>query len=189
MTRQLNLMPNAAFRRQAVAQAIAFWSRVLLAALIVCGALVASQAWSSQEAKQVRDALEAQHEPVKQLRSDIRLLSARVAGLTSEKKLALELATNQPMVTLLGELGDATAYAGGELFVESLSFERRPSTTEAPAAQALQIQGAGRDNLSVTRFAEHLRSSGLFQEVQLTSTASRVLASQSMTAFEMECVF
>lgn len=189
MVRALNLMPAAAVRRQALREATSFWSKVLGVSLLAMGGFISLQAWRAQEARQVRDALEAQHAPVNQVRNDTRLLRSRIASLSDTEQLALELAKKQPMVTLVGRIAEAVAYAGGDLYVDSLDFARRESTSEASEMQLLQLEGAARDNLSVTRFVEGLRSSGLFRDVQLTSTESRVLASQAATAFNLECVF
>ncbi|MEM9186841.1 MAG: PilN domain-containing protein [Planctomycetota bacterium] len=189
MSNRLDLMPAKARRRQTAKEAIALWSRVGCAATIFAAAAAGVELWNVQSATQVRNALEAQHAPIKQLRSDIIKLKGQVAGLTANEKLALDLATKKSLVTLIGNLGQAAAYAGGDLFIESLDYTRRPPVATASVQSVLTLEGAARDNLAITRFADRLRKSGLFNEVQLTSTGSRVLASQPVTAFELECAF
>ncbi|MEN1682229.1 MAG: PilN domain-containing protein [Planctomycetota bacterium] len=189
MSRHLDLMPAGVLRRQAIGDATWLWSRVLLAAGAICGAVAATEVWRAQEASQVRAALEAEYAPITQLRADIRTLRSQIAGLHDTEKLAIELAIKQPMTTLLGRVGQSAAYAGGELFIERLGFNSRPSTPGSPGSQSLRLQGAARDSEAISRFADRLREAGLFSEVQLRSTGSRTLASQPVTAFDLTCDF
>lgn len=189
MTRQLNLMPAGALRRKAIAEATWLWSRVLLAAAAVCGALAAADIWQTQEVCQVRDALEAEYAPITQLRTDIRTLRSTINGLNDSQQLAIQLAIKQPMATLLGTLGQSAALAGGELFIERLTYDSRPAAPGGAGSHSLRLQGAARDSDAVARFADRLRQAALFHEVQLRSTGARVLASQPVTAFDLVCDF
>ena len=188
-TRQLQLMPAVAIRRQAKGEAIWLWSRVLLVALVGCGATAALEALRCQTSRQQLQALEAQHAPIDQLRTDIHLLRAQIASLNSNEQLSLELASSRSMVSLLGQVGKAAAFAGGDLYVGAMSYERLDSLPGEAVVQGLEIQGEARDHMSVTRFVQGLRDAGMFSDVQLSSTESRQHQSQAVTAFELECAF
>ncbi|MEM6799463.1 MAG: PilN domain-containing protein [Planctomycetota bacterium] len=189
MNRQLHLMPASAVRRRAIHEGFAIWSRVFLAAALICAIAGAIEAWQCRKSGQVLAALENQHGPVKQLIGDIRMLRAEIERLTASEQLALELASTQSAVTLLAQIGRAAAYAGGDLFVESLDFERQPASQSNGNARVLRLEGVALNHLAATRFVEQLRETQMFAEVNLASTASRVLATQPATAFEVECVF
>jgi len=187
--RQLRLMPATAIRRQARGEATALWSRVLLVALVGCGATAGMEVLHRQSSRQQLQALEAQHAPIDQLRHEIRLLRSQISSLNSNEQLSLELASNRSMVSLLGQIGKATAFAGGDLFVSSMAFERSASLPGEQADLGLEIEGEARDHMSVTRFTEGLRNTGLFRDVQLSSTESKKNNTLAVTAFELECVF
>ncbi len=187
MSRQLKLMPSTSLRRRAIHEARSLWLRVAIVVASIGGAVVAWEVWQCQQTAQHLAALEAQHKPVQQLASDIRVLKAKIDTLTADEQLALELASNQSMLTLVGQLGKATAYAGGDLFIESMEYERRPAAGSENATQVLNLEGAALNNLSVTRLVEHLRHSGIFRDVTLGSTASRMIAQQAAVSFQVEC--
>lgn len=188
MSRHLNLLPSSSVRRRAIRESLAVWSRVLLVALVGCAGLAGWEVWNGQQISQSLTSLEAQHAPIVQLQEDIVELKAKITALSVNQQLALELASSQSMVTLVGELGVASAHAGGDLFVESMEFERQLAVAGGPATQIVRLTGAALDHLAVTRFVEALRGANLFAEVQLTSTGSQTLASQSVTSFDVECV-
>ncbi|MEM6331289.1 MAG: PilN domain-containing protein [Planctomycetota bacterium] len=188
MSRQLDLMPASARRRVAISEAVSVWSRVAVAVAIGCAAAAGFEAWRSQHSGNHLAALEAQHGPIKLLVKDIGSLRKQIASLTASEQLAIQLASTQSMVTLVGRLGQATAYAGGDLFVEAMEYERLPAAGGDSPSQALELRGLALNNLSVTRFVEHLRSAGMFREVNLRSTAARVIARQPAVSFQVECV-
>lgn len=187
MSRQLALMPDTALRRQVLGAASWFWGRVLLAAAVAAATLGGAEAWRCRAAIQARDALEAEHAPITQLKLEISALGSRIASLRQSEQLAIELAVRQPLTTLLARVGRSAAYAGGELFVEQFRFDRRRAATPEPSVSTLRLRGVARDTAAITRFAQRLRDAGLFRDVQLRYTASRMLARQPMTAFDLEC--
>lgn len=190
----LNLMSSESIRRQALAEATRIW--ICLASLAAIGAalLVAGETWSAQKESQRLAALEAQHAPIRQLRSEIKELQTKISRLSSDQQLALELAANRSMVTLLGSLGTSAAAAGGDLYVASLKLERLEGLDATASGHVAQIEGICVDSLAVTRLADLLKETQLFSTVQITSSGSRQIQTrsaqtQAVTAFDLECRF
>lgn len=190
----LNLMSSDSIRRQAVSEVTRVWIGIACAASVAAALLVAGETWRCQKESQRLAAVEAQHAPIKQLRTEIKDLKTKIDRLASDEQLALELAANRSMVTLLGNLGQSASAAGGDLYIAGLKLERIERLGNSSTSHIAQIEGICVDNLAVTRFADLLKETKLFSAVQITSTGVRQIQTrsaqtQAVTAFDLECQF
>lgn len=190
MNTHLNLFPLAYRRRQLLRKRLRQWFVAWGLAAAACAALAWSQ-WSQLHASALQlDSLRSQHAPVEKAKSETEQLRQRIEELKQRETLALALADEQSMLILMGCLSRAARQCNGELAIQELKLERRVKReTAGDVWCVLTLDGAAANQHAVVRFTEALKSSQLFDRVELKQTGTADVGGRQTTTYHMECVF
>ena len=193
MKRHLNLMPNRARIRACVRTRVRQWSAVLAVVLVLLIPLTLVGWWPVyQEGQQVKT-LEAQYEPIRQLRDASRTFEKRIELVRRQEKIALSLAQiDTPVVTLLGLVGKSVSESNGRVYVEKLVFHQDSSVlfeTGNERMATVDIGGRGLDREAVNQLTASLHAALPFATVQLKSSQDDNINVQQMQKFTIECSF
>ena len=167
------------------------WSRILTAVsgLLVLHATVAW--WPVHINSQRRTVLEAQYNPLRQMKATNKRLARQIAGTLDQSKLELALSKQIPVLTLVGLVSQAIADSDGKVFLEQIVYtqnaETGPTTAGSPAQLALE--GFCTDPDAVKQLAESLRSALPFADVNLKPIRSIEVNQHPMQTFQIVCSF
>ena len=195
MKRHLNLMTGHANRRELLQQRLRQWLPLLAVIAIV---LSAFSWWHWTECRAVaarRQSLEAEYDPVKQLQSKVKALRGEISALSEKESLALSLTQERSPLTLLGQVSKAVNVCEGSVYVTKLELHTESTVAaSSPEGQGHQIapikirlEGAGKSNVAIARFAASLRDAQLFEIVELKATQTVAVNGMRTTTFQVEC--
>lgn len=195
MKRVLNLAPPSIRRRQMMRRL----TRAVATAVTCAGAISASWLlieWSRGAAMaQDLGRLEAEYAPLARLISEQAELVDSIQRLQAREEISLRLTTTHAGVPVLASISQAAADPEAAVYVEGLEYRMPQSTptrrqaTSPRKTPVVSIAGSGRDGLSVARFAERLRASGVYSQVSIESSRPAGGASESLRQFQITCVF
>jgi len=190
MKTYVNLLPFAYRRRQLILLRLRLWFRVWGLAAIVM-AIVGWHHWSQLRAGEARLAsLRHQHAPVVKAKTESDALRQRIQELQQREVLALSLADEQPMLTLLGWLSRAARQCGGAISIQELKLDRQePPNANRRTTGVLTLDGVATDDQTVARFTEALKNSQTFVRVELKQTSTFELGGMQARSYTVECAF
>ncbi len=193
MTTFLNMLPQGFHRRRLMVRRLRQWTCVWGIAMTLAIAF----SWGQHRDYQALNArligLENDYAPIKKLQTELISNRKELAEIHHRETLALQLSDRRSMLTLLGLVTQAARSCDGEVSIRQLSLgegHRRSSPRYGrPALSTLTIDGLGKSNLSVARFAAALRMTNAFCQVQLKSTAQKQGGLMSVRSYCLECTF
>lgn len=183
----VNLLPRSYQNHAALRRACVGW----IAAWLILGC--AGWLLSSSERQQARAStnelrsLKQNVLPVEHLKSQIAKLESDIQGLQQSQLAREQIMSRRPTVTLLGAISSAAAQ--GAVNVTELVLKQPQGVPGKPATYTLTLSGFGVDNLAIADFASRLRDSQCFDDVQLKSTKSELVAGHVARRYLIECHF
>ncbi len=183
----MNLLPEPYKRSESLRQCLRFWLTVY--AIAVAG-LSCHAAWSWRRYESTHDLAanwEAEYEPLNRLQRRIQQVQRQILDTRQRQSLVRELATEQPLITLLGLVSQAAHGCEGKVAVKKLHFTRDHQNTARP--RRIELQGWSVDQVSIARFVALLRESGRFREISLVSTGVGQLHGKEVHDYHVHCYF
>ncbi len=187
MNKHINLMSPRARVRECTRTRLWQWSRILAAAAGLL-ALHATITWWPVHVRSLqRAALEAQYEPLRQMKMDNKSLAREIAGTFDESKLELALSQQTPVVTLIGLLGRATADTHDKVFLDKIVYSQAEADGQSGGALSrVRLEGIGVDPVAVSQFADLLKSSMKFANVEVAKVEAIEVNQHPMHTFQIE---
>jgi hypothetical protein len=188
MKRHANLMTEGARFRAAARVLIRRWGVALAAG----GTLLTPMAiWHWQECRRIRhehEALEASYEPIRRLNSLNLQLRTTAAKLVGDERLALELAQQKPMTTLLAIVGEAARQSDGALYIQHVLIDVSPPDAEGiRPPDRLQVEAASTLKYDVARFVEALHVAPI-SEVKITTDVLATTNGVDHKNYAVDCI-
>ena len=189
MKTHVNLLPFAYRRRQLCWLRCKQW--MLLGTLVLgFGALVCWIQMTRNRRDQLRlEALRSEFTAVKETADKVELLKKDIDELKRREAIVLSLANEQPILTLVALISQATQKCDGKLSVQRMQLENRSDSEHNANSKVLMLEGIAADNHLVARFAAALRETEAFQRVELRSSDRRIVHDAEGQAYSVECVY
>jgi Tfp pilus assembly protein PilN len=197
MKSHVNLLPYSVLSQQVVLSWLVRWA--VIGGLAVAGAAIAlanvRQAAVRTEAQ--RERLEAEYRPVAEAKQQAQTLRAQIDELEQREAISMSLCDERPVLAVVGLVSRAAHACRGGVAVEQLEFKRdgapqaggRGARAEPGGDGLLSLTGVGRSNVAVSQFAAALRDAGVFQRVEVKSTAAEKRADGEFQSYTIECGF
>lgn len=186
--RSINLMSLQAQRHGYIHMRIRQWTRVLLVIALVLGAVTLERYVAYRSAMRQQLALEADYDPIAELKTANRLLAKQITAIRNEEQFVLALSDQEPTITLLGLLGKAIADANERVFLQKIELNNEGlaggRTTEKKTV--LDLAGVANSGTAVNQFAETLQGSVPFGKVEVTSSKEYRIKTQAMQDFSLQ---
>ena len=189
MNSHLNLLPEGTLRQQMIKRQVRRWLIIYLVFFIVTGGMVIRAVTESRRTGTELEAAQRRFTPVNEMILESKSFAAEIDSLQHRESLALELSKNRSLLTLLGTLSNATAVCDDNVNVQSLVVDpvRKDGVGQATTDYQMTLRGIGIDNVSVTRFELELRNSGLFDNVELTSSGATTVGEHEAFMYTIVC--
>jgi hypothetical protein len=190
MSSHINLMTPRAQLRECSRTRLRQWSRILMLAicLLMLHALVSW--WPIHVRSSQRAALEAQYEPVRQVKLENNLLEQRIDDTRTDDQLELTLARQTPVVTLVGLVSRAVGQSQGKVFLDKLAYTQSDPNHPAHAnASVVELEGIGADPVAIGEFADRLKTSLDFADVQVGTVEAVEINKHRMQTFKIRLSF
>lgn len=193
MKRDVNLLPQSYSRRQTARVWLVQWGAAWLAFALLIGGVYGVRQRDLNRQRTWLVALESDYAPLRKRAMEVAATKIRIEELTRHESLALTLADEQPMLTLVGVLSQAARQCDGEVSIQYLQLVPAPvqggrSEGHSPA-KLLSIKGVGVNNLAVARFVASLRDCQVFDAVGLTSAGGSTQKGDPSCVYHLECTF
>ena len=198
MKSHLNIL-QLAFRQKLLARQIApcwgcVWGIVAVAAAFVCWNEDASLA----VAKTQFAAVDVRAEPLRQI-VQRNQKTADNLKIADQRQLLVDClcAADKPL-QLIGLISTATSTAEGTIQLHSFQLTQSEAVTSGTPADSaslnaprmkLGLQGYAVDDLALSRFVAQLRSTGVFETVELQTSSNVQLAAGNARQYVVECQF
>lgn len=188
MKQALNLMSERARKRELLYRSVRLWSRVLGCVLIALTACGVAQWRACQLEKSRFAAVDAEYEPIRQLKIENGRLQKEINALREAERIPLELAKPRPLLGLLGLTTSTVTQQGGKVYLKQIEIERDPLNMQDVAEPMLSfvIEGVSVDSSAVTRLADSLRDVGPFGNVDLSNMKSTLVGKQEQQTFTIQ---
>lgn len=184
MKNSLNLIPPATQRRLVTRRVVRVGSTaMLLSGLCVASLLGVEWVRGVAAARELRT-LEARNAPLEELRQERARLARQITLLEGREQLSLRLAHGEHGVALLAAIAQAAGEGDGLVYVQSLEYQVADS---GDSQRSLRVVGAGVDGMAVARFAERLRSTGVFDTVSIEATGPMPGGGDNLRRFDLAC--
>lgn len=187
MNNHINLMSPRARLRECTRTRLWQWSRILAMTLGLLALHAAITWWPVHVRDLQRAALEAQYEPLRQMKMDNKALARKIASTIDESKLELALSKQTPMATLVGLVGRAVADTHSKVFLEQIVYSAPENDGASGAVEShVSLEGIGVDPVAVSQFADSLRSSMKFANVEVGTVEAIEVNQHPMHTFQIE---
>ncbi len=190
MRSSLNLMSLAARRQECLRTRLRQWLALLgVTAAFVC-LFAAERYWTYHHAVHKQLRLEAKYEPLAELQKSNKSLTRQIDTIRKEEQFVLALSNREPVVTLLGVLGESIANSNNHVFLQKIELSHAVESTSPVARQStLELAGIANSGPAVKDFADALQRALPFDKVGVTSTKEQRLKQQSVQEFSWEGTF
>lgn len=190
MINHVNLMSLRARVRECTRTRLRQWSRIL-AAVVGLIALHAAISWWPVHARSLqRAALEAQYEPLREMKMDNKSLTRRIADTLDESRLELALSKQTPVVTLVGLVGRAITDTEGKVFLDKFAYDQRQTNGAlAEPVSVVRLEGFSLDPVAAGKFADRLKESADFANVEVGTVEAIEVNQHPMQTFQIEFSF
>lgn len=195
MKRHLNLIPPGIQVRQSLWDLCRIWL-MFVGMLAVILALATWNQWRLYQTIAQRHArLEESRQMVKETLAEVSSLRQQLETTRQQEAVALSLAEERPVVTVLGLIGQSAQKTGAAVAVAKLTFTSNVlSNAKATASQhegsLLQLHGIGAGHLPVAQFVAAMRESALFERVDLKSSGEATMSPGTAgRSFIVECAY
>jgi Tfp pilus assembly protein PilN len=195
MKSHVNLLPYGVLSQQVIRCWLVRWA--VIGGLAVAGAAIAlahvRHAAIRTEAQ--RERLEADYRPVADAKKQAKTLRTQIGELEQREAISMALSDERPVLTVVGLVSRAAQACRGGVLVEQLEFQRggvsqaggRAAHHAPSGAGLLSLTGVGRSNVAVAQFAAALRDAGVFQRVEVKSTAVEKRANGEFQSYVIKC--
>jgi len=172
MKRYLNLITDKAKTRLSVRRCVRRWLVVTAIALLCLAQVGVTRWWSYQGAAQARATAEARFDPIRQLKLENAKYKQQIEYLEDNEQVSIALAKNQPVLVLLGLVGQAVSETKQQLCVQQLEFHQDPLAANAAGKPSgkLALEGVSLHGDAITLFTDQLREAIPFAEIDVEST-------------------
>ena len=192
MTRHVNLMSRHARIRTELRRRTRQWACIIVTVALLLSPTLFVGWWSVHQNGQNLLTLEAEYDPIRQLKSAIKSYEQQIDRIRSEEATALKLASlDTPVITLFGIVGGAFSESQGAVYLEHVEFRQNTlfSTQPDKFLTTMTLEGRGVDDNAVHYLATKLQSVLPFASVQLSSLAPQPINQQPAQAFRIDCSF
>lgn len=190
MRSSLNLMSLATRRQECLRARLRQWLAILgvtAAGLCLFGA---ERYWAYQHAAHKQLRMEAKYEPIADLQKSNKSLTRQIDAIRKEEQFVLALSNREPVVTLLGVLGESIADSDNHVFLQKIELNNAIESNSAATQQStLELAGIANSGSAVKDFTDTLQSSIPFGKVGVTSTKEQRLKQQTVQDFSLQCTF
>lgn len=194
--RHINLLPQSFCRWQIVRCRMRQWGMIWIG-VVVCTAVVHGSIGDRQKLEHAKlRALESEYAPVRRLLAEVTSTRSMIVELQNRESLALQIADEQPALSLVGIVSRAARQCDRDIYVQHLSLVRTqmPNDTRdrsrPPTPQRkLTLEGLAASNLAVARFAASLRDAQVFDSVALKSAGTPAGDEDDARSYQLECAF
>lgn len=190
MINHINLMTPRAQVRECTRARLRQWSLVLAAtvvALVLHGAICW---WPVHIRSEQRAALESQYEPLRLMKLENKQLSKSISETLNQSQLELALSQQTPVVTLIGLVGQVVGGSEGEVFLDTLEFTQPEVQETAQRGQSIvKLAGITAEPAAAGEFADRLKHTLDFAEVQVGAVEGTTVNNHSMHVFHVEFSF
>ncbi len=189
MKRSLNLLSERSRKRNQLRRSMRLWARVLCVVMLLTS-IVGITKWracSKAHAEQV--AVEAEYEPIRQLKIENGRLRKQIAELEKAEIIPLKLAVHEPLLALMGVASQVVREQQQSAYLNQLEIEREPLALE-PNERSLvtvHVEGVSMDKSSAEQIASSIRELGPFARVDLKTRDLAISNAQQQLAFSIEC--
>jgi hypothetical protein len=186
--RSINLMSLQAQRHGCVHARIRQWARMLLVTAVIIGAVTLERYSAYCSAAQSQLALEADYDPIEELKAANKLLAKQITAIRNEEQFVLALSDHEPTITLLGLLGKAVAEANEHVFLQKIELNNMGLAGGPPTEKktVLDLGGIANSSGAVNEFAQTLQGSVPFGKVDVTSSKEYRIKTQAMQDFTLQ---
>ncbi len=188
MNDHVNLMSRQARIREIRRTRLRQWAKIsgVVAVLLVPPSLLAW--WPVYQQRQRLAALESQYEPVREMIAVTKSYRHRIEQIQQEQRLALALAKQTPVVTLLGLIGKAVARSQGQVYVQHVAFRQAadPWPDAREGTGVVIVEGLAIRDHSVTELTAELRSVVPFTEVELDCAETVTVQNEPRQSFTIK---
>ncbi len=193
MKRHVNLMSSGARVRTMVRTRILQWSLTLALATTLLTPLLFAAWWPVQQATKQVTVLEAQYEPIRQLKAASRSSQKQIEDLLAKEQTSLALAKiDTPVVALLGLVGKVVSETQQQVVVEKIDFSQNTTLHNAATtntAPSLKIDGYALDDNAINQFTSSLQTAFHFGKVELKFSAPEEIRALQLHRFTILCSF
>lgn len=195
MSSHLNLLPAAVQRRQAIGKLLRGWAWVSGGALAVA-ILITCYQWQLSTAVAKRHSeLQKSSDSTHQTLQNVKRLRRELAAMESRESVALSLASEKPVLTLLGLFASAAQAQGGSVAIEHLTFlsavlpGKDSAARPANPTSHVELRGVATSNVALAEFVAAIRAWDVFTQVDLRSTGATQIGSTPARSFSIECAY
>jgi Tfp pilus assembly protein PilN len=189
MKTYVNLLPFAYRRRQLLWLRCKQWTAVASVALAIVAILCWLQMTRNRRDQLRLESLRSEYSEVKETADKVEVLKKDIDELKRREAIVLSLANEQPVLTLVALISQATRKCDGRLSVQRMQLEHRADGEPNGSSKVLMLEGIATDNHLVARFAAALRETDAFQRVELRSSGRRIVQDAEGQAYSVECVY
>lgn len=189
MKTHVNLLPIAYRRKQLLWLRSKQWTAIAGVALAAAAMACWVQLTRNHRDQLRLESLRREYLDVKETADKVELLKKEIDDLRQKEAIVLSLADEQPMLTLVGIVSQATRQCEGGLCVQRMQLQRRTEGEGKFNIRVLTLEGIAADNHLVARFAAALRDSEAFARVELKSSGRRIVQDAEGQAYSLECVY
>lgn len=184
----INLMSLQAQRHSCIQLRVRQWTRVLLISGMVLSAFALERYVVYRAALQQQLALEADYDPIQELKAANKLLAKQIAAIKSEEQFVLALSDQEPTTTLLGMIGKTVAESREHVFLQKIELNNIGLAVSSPSEKktVLDLTGFANSGAAMNQFKDSLQGLVPFGKVEVTSTKEHQMKTQTMQNFTLQ---
>lgn len=176
MNKSLDLIPSRLQKRLMLGHILPWWAAVWGACVVVGLSACANAWWETRQLEIEIDDREAACSEVRAAVTRGEQHQARLRQLAKQQARYAELSHSRVQLTVLGIVGRSAKSSNGKLRLDQLGIRRMADNSQEsrPASRrfSVDLTGTAKDDQTVGRFVRILRSTGIFNAVELKSTRS-----------------
>jgi hypothetical protein len=184
----INLMSPHAQRHDSVRLRLRQWTHVLTVAAILLGFLTLERYLVYRSAIQQQLALEADYDPIEELKTANKLLAKQILAIKNEEQFVLALSDQEPTITLLGMVGKSVTDSNEHVFLQKIELNNLGLAGGPPSEKrtVIDVSGIANSGAAVNQFAETLQGAVPFGKVDITSSKEYRVKTQVMQDFTLQ---
>jgi hypothetical protein len=184
----INLMSLQAQRHGCIRSRMRQWAGVLLGIAGMLGMFTLGHYYTYRSSLHEQIALEADYDPIKELKVANRLLSKQIAAIKNEEQFVLVLSDQEPTFTLLSIIGKSVADTDERVFLQKIEINNL-GLAGGPTSEKktlIDLTGVADGGAQVKQFAELLQGSVPFGKIDVSSSVERRIKTQVMQDFILQ---
>jgi len=193
MKAMINLLPPSFRREQILRRRIVQWASIISVVLATGWGWHWYEMLEDKKLTQQLDALSREHAPTQSMLKQLMEMRQQLVELQQQETLAQELDYQRNSLKLLGVISESARRTKGRLRINRFELnDFQGGSGENGAAgkpPGLVLGGTSLDNLSVAEAVDGLKSSGLFNRVDLLTAKEREDKEALLREYEVRCEF